>query len=151
MSWEAGGLGPGQCLGNGGSISSQSVPLGLTSESPFGNQKVDWERLGVLQLEKLGENPYGEEASDICAVRGQAWDINRPLPENALHEDRLPWAWMEDKHGKVTFGPSARIFLLETLSSGPPTSLFLGTPFFSPVAHSSHLLLVYPSWALFRP
>lgn len=44
---------------------------------------------------------------------------------------------------KVTFDPSACIFLLKTLSSG------LESSFFSPVAHSSHLLLVYPSWALF--
>lgn len=47
--------------GDGESIPSQGVPLGLTCESPFGNQKVDWEGLGVLELEKLGENPYGEE------------------------------------------------------------------------------------------
>lgn len=92
-----------------------------------------------------------KRAGDICAIRGQAWDTNRPLAENGLRGDRSPWAWMEGKYGKVTVGPSARIFLLEPLPSGPPTSLFLGTPFFRPVAHSSHLVLGYPSWALSRP
>lgn len=62
MNWEARELGPGQPLqGDGGPIPSQGVPLGLASESPFRNQKVGWEGLGVLELEKLEENPYGEK------------------------------------------------------------------------------------------
>lgn len=61
MDWEAGELGPGQCLKDKESIPSQGVPLGFAPESPFGNQKVDWEGVGVLGLEKLGENPYREE------------------------------------------------------------------------------------------
>ena len=35
--------------------------LGLPSESPSGNQEVDWREFGFLGPEKLGENPYGDE------------------------------------------------------------------------------------------
>lgn len=76
-------------------------------------------------------------------------------PENGSSGGSSPWAWMEDRHGKLVFGLSAHltllILLLEPLpSASPPASVTAPSESLSlaPVVHSSNLLLMIPLWAL---
>lgn len=152
VNWRAGELGPSPRMEECRIHTFQRVPPGPGLCEPIqepgggcgrGLESGGWRSLGRSLTEK--------KANDIHAVRGWAWDTNRPLPEARkwVHWGQLTLGLDGRQIRKRYICFSAYLSLILPLGS-PPTSL-TAPPEPLSFAHSSNLLLVHPLWVLFPP